>query len=126
MSAPSSLASPPQNAGPAHALTRSTIRAAIGQGLGAFLQHVELDDKPVLVGGKFHGFRITALHDGSFWSGVDLRPGDVVTRVNGLPIERPEQAQMAFESLGTAKELRVAYERDGEPLELVVPIAEDR
>jgi type II secretory pathway component PulC len=111
---------------PDHTLSRSAIRATVAQGLGAFLQRVELDDKPVLSGGKFRGFRITALRGSSFWSGVDLKPGDVVTRVNGFPIERPEQAQRAFESLQASGELRVSYERDGEPRELVYPIADDR
>jgi type II secretion system protein C len=107
-------------------LVRSAVRAVVAQGLGAFLQHVELDDQPVRSGGKFRGFRIASLKDPQFWSGVDLRPGDVVTRVNGLPIERPEQAQTAFESLETASELRVSYDREGEARELVYAIADDR
>lgn len=115
----------PAPGAPTHELARSTIRSAAAQGLGVFLQHVELDDKPVQIGGKFHGFRIAALHDTSFWSGVDLKAGDVVTLVNGLPIERPEQAQRAFESLESASELRVSYERDSEPRELVYPIVDD-
>jgi type II secretory pathway component PulC len=102
------------------------MHAAIAQGLGAFLQHVDLDDAPVRVAGRFRGFRIAALRDPKFWSGVDLKPGDVVTRVNGFPIERPEQAQTAFESLEVAPELRVSYERNGEPRELVYPIVDDR
>jgi S1-C subfamily serine protease len=115
----------PVVAGPKdHTLTRSAVHAVVGQGLGAFLQRVELDDKPVRVGGQFHGFRIAALHDATFWSAVDLKPGDVVTRVNGFPIERPEQAQTAFESLEVAGELRVSYDRDGEPRELVYPIVD--
>jgi type II secretion system protein C len=76
-----------------------------------------------MAGGKFHGFRIAALHDSAFWKGVDLRPGDVVTSVNGFPIEHPEQAERAFESLDVASELRVAYERDGQARELVYLIA---
>ncbi|MDP9033795.1 MAG: hypothetical protein M3O50_03235 [Myxococcota bacterium] len=111
---------------PLQLLRRHAVRAAVAQGLGILLQRVELDDRPVRVGGKFHGFRILALHDGAFWAGVDLKPGDVVTTVNGLPIERPEQAQMAFESLEAASELRVAYEREGEARELVVPIVDER
>ena len=54
-----------------------------------------------------------------------LRPGDGVTRVNGFPIERPEQAQTAFESLDVASELRVAYDREGEPREIVYRITDD-
>ena len=111
---------------PEHVLSRSAVHAAVAQGLGAMLQHVELDERPVFAAGKFRGFRITALHDGAFWKGVDLKPGDVVTHVNGLPIERPEQALKAFESLEAASELRVSYERGGEPHELVYPIVDDR
>jgi type II secretory pathway component PulC len=121
--APSAVVAPPASD---HRLKRSAVHAAIAQGLGAFLQHVDLDDAPVRVGGRFRGFRIAALRDAAFWSGIDLKPGDVVTRVNGFPIERPEQAQTAFESLEVASELRVSYERDGEPRELVYPIVDDR
>jgi S1-C subfamily serine protease len=111
---------------PAHTLPRSAVHAIVAGGLGAFLQRVDLDDHPVFDSGKFHGFRIAALHGPAFWNGVDLKPGDVVTAVNGFPIERPEQAQDAFESLDVASELRVAYERDGKPRELVYAIASDR
>jgi type II secretion system protein C len=109
-----------------HHLARSAVHDAVSQGLGSFLQHVEVADQPVLASGKFHGFRIAALRDTPFWQGVDLRPGDVVTSVNGFPIEHPEQAQTAFESLDVSSELRVTYERDGQPRELVYAIVDDR
>jgi type II secretory pathway component PulC len=115
---PAPAASAPVQA-PDRSLGRTVVRAAI-------LQRVELDEHPVMVGGRFHGFRITALRDASFWNGVDLKPGDVVTSVNGFPIERPEQAQAAFESLEVASELHVAYDRDGHPMEIVYAIADDR
>jgi type II secretion system protein C len=127
--APASKAAPP--AAPTstaldHTVARSAVRAVVSEGLGMFLRRISLDDQPVFVGGKFHGFRIAALRDPQFWSGVDLKPGDVVTSVNGLPIERPDQAETAFESLQVASELRVAVERDGQPRELVYPIVDDR
>jgi type II secretion system protein C len=126
---PASIAVSPAPAPPKvsdHRLARSAVHEVVSQGLGAFLQHVEVDDQPVMVSGKFHGFRIAQLRDQAFWSGIDLRPGDVVTGVNGFPIERPEQAQTAFESLEVASELRVAYERDGQPREIVYAIVDDR
>ena len=46
--------------------------------------------------------------------------------MNGFPIEHPEQAQTAFESLEVASELRVVVEREGHPRELVYPIVDDR
>jgi general secretion pathway protein C len=109
-----------------HAVARSAVHAVVSEGLGMFLRHLDLDDQPVLVGGRFHGFRIVGLRDPKFWSGIDLKPGDVVTSVNGFPIEHPEQAQTAFESLEVASELRVAVEREGQPRELIYPIVDDR
>jgi len=111
---------------PDHALARSAVHAVVSQGLGYFLQRVELDDQPVFAGRKFHGFRIVRLRDQPFWDGVDLKPGDVVTGVNGFPIERPEQAQTAFDSLEVASELRVEYDREGQAHELVYGIVDDR
>ena len=102
------------------------IHEAILRGLPELFQRIEFDDQPVRVAGKFHGFRVTALHDPSFWAGVDLAPGDVITAVNGLPIERPEMAQTAFESLDVASELHVSCERDGQPHDLVYTIVDDR
>jgi hypothetical protein len=116
-------ATPPVQ-GDSHRLLRASVKNVVSQGLGAFLQRVEFDDQPALVEGKFRGFRIGALHDARFWSGVDLRPGDVVTGVNGFPIERPEQAQSAFDSVAVASELRVTYERDGQPRELFYRIVD--
>jgi len=109
-----------------HTVDRSAVRAVVARGLGAFLQHVDIDDKPVFVQGRFHGFAIAKLTDPTFWTGVDIKPGDVVVSVNGLPIERPEQAQVVLDSLATANELRVALERDGQPRELVYSIVDDR
>ena len=103
---------------PEGALRRADVHEVVRKGVGAFLQHVELDtDHPAFENGQFKGFRILALR-GDFWRGVDLRPGDVVTRVNGFPLAHPEDAQQALESLDVASELRVRYERAGEVREL--------
>ena len=106
---------------PAVAVRKTVVKG----GLGLFLQKVALDDQPVMVAGRFHGFRIAALRDPRFWSGVDLHPGDVVVHVNGMPIEHPEEALEAFHSLEVASELRVAYDRDGAARELAYTIVDD-
>ena len=124
--APAPEPTAPANAPAEHTVARSAVHAVVSEGLGMFLRRVDLDDHPVFVGGKFHGFRITGLRDAQFWNGVDLKPGDVVTSVNGFPIEHPEQAQTAFESLEVASELRVVVEREGQPHELVYAIVDDR
>jgi type II secretory pathway component PulC len=104
------------------ALAREDVLAAVNAGLGRFLQRVGVE--PALRDGQFTGFRIVELYPADWWAGVDLAPGDVVTQVNGMPIERETQAYAAFESLRSAKELRVSLVRHGQPRELVLPIVD--
>jgi type II secretory pathway component PulC len=110
---------------PAGKLRRAAVLQTISAGLGSFLQYVSFDvDHPVLRDHKFFGFRIAQLN-GDGWKGIDLRPGDIVTSVNGFPIERPEQAMEAFESTAVASEVRVDYERAGEMRALRLAIIDE-
>jgi type II secretory pathway component PulC len=100
-------ARPPQGA-----LYREDVNALIERGFPEFLQHVDVE--PRLVDGQFRGWSIVQLNPSDFWSGVDLKPGDIVTRVNDLPIERETEAFDAFQSLKQSDALRVAFQRDGQ------------
>lgn len=105
---------------PLGTLFREDVDSGLSAGLGRFLQHVQVE--PALDEGRFLGWEILELNPPAFWRGIDLFPGDVVTRVNGLPIEREFEAYTAFISLKNASELRVNLERGGEPRELVLKI----
>lgn len=104
-------------------LSRSGVKRVVSGGFGRFLQGVEVDDRPAFRDGKFLGFRLTELRGDL--EACDLQRGDVITRVNGRAIERPEEAQAVFLALVTAKELVVDYERAGENRRLVLPIVDD-
>lgn len=106
---------------PITSLKRSEVRATIAQGLGMFLQNVMVEDWPVMQNGKFHGFKIKDLNPD--WS-VDLRPGDVVTRINGVVPEHPDEADTAFRSLEKATALKVEFEREGKARTLELPIVD--
>ena len=97
---------------PEGALFREDVNALIDRGFPQFLQRVEVE--PRLVEGQFRGWTIVNLSPSDFWSNVDLKPGDIVTRVNDLPIERETEAYDAFESLKAATALRVTFQRDGQ------------
>ncbi len=87
------------------------------RGLGRFLQGVETE--PFRENGRFVGFRLVTFYpDDPGLSSLDLHAGDVVLRVNGQPIERPEQASRVWDSLRVASELVVEYRRGDEPREL--------
>lgn len=107
---------------PRGAVYRHDVAAVVDAGLGRFLELVP--NEPVLDGDHFVGFRILALRPPEDWQGVDLRPGDVVTSVNGLPIAEPEQAFAAFQSVRDGKQIRVAFLRGDQRRELVVNVVE--
>lgn len=106
-------------------LTRSLVRQAVQAGIGSFLSGVELS--PVLQAGRFVGFRLERARGLARWnaSGLAVRRGDVVTRVNGSPIERPEQAQAVFARLVDADAIVLDVVRDSGPMTLRVPITAD-
>ncbi|HSN81040.1 MAG TPA: hypothetical protein VLS88_00560 [Polyangiales bacterium] len=105
-------------------ISRTELLAVLDRGLGRFLQHVETE--PAFHKGSFVGFRIVSLFPGEpAFASLDLRPGDTVTRVNGKPIERPEQAAAVWRDLRTASKLVVDYRRGGEPLALQFEIVDE-
>jgi S1-C subfamily serine protease len=105
---------------PPGALFRQDVTATVEEGLGYFLQRVSVDAE--VIDGKFQGFRIVELRPVEWWQGVDLRPGDVITMVNGMSIERDIDAYQAFQSLRSAPALRVTFLRGGARRELVYSI----
>ena len=94
-------------------IARAELVPVLDGGLGRFLQNVQTE--PTFHQGAFVGFRIISLFPGEpAFASLDLRPGDTVTRINGKPIERPEQAIAVWEELRTASNLIVDYRRNGE------------
>ena len=122
--APPAPAPPPETkpARPPGVLLKADVVATVDAGFGRFLQRVEVE--PALVDGRFRGWTIVALKPATWWDGVDLKPGDVVTSVNGMPIERETEAFDAFQALKTADRLSVAYQREGSPRTLEYKIVE--
>jgi hypothetical protein len=94
-------------------LQRADVERVVDGGLGRFLEHVVLE--PSLVGGKFVGWTIVDLSPRELWQGIDLRPGDVVSRVNGMAIEREVEAFDAFQAVRQAPALEVTYVRQNQP-----------
>ena len=108
-----SAASQPALAVVGGSLQRADVERVVDAGLGRFLGHVVLE--PSLKAGKFTGWSIVELLPQGQWGGVDLRPGDVVTRVNGMAIEREAQAFDAFQAVRQAPALEISYLRQNQP-----------
>ncbi len=118
-SAPAALPNAP------YTLKRSQVKEAL-RAPAMILRNVLLDyDHPVFEAGKFKGFRVLEVRGGPEWTAIDLKPGDVVTAVNGFRVERPEAVGQAMETLVVASELRVDLDRDGEARALRFAISDD-
>jgi hypothetical protein len=94
-------------------LQRADVERVVDAGLGRFLGTVVIE--PSLSAGKFKGWSIVGLEPADLWGGVDLRPGDVVTKVNGMPIEREVEAFDAFQAVRQAPVLEISYLRQNQP-----------
>jgi hypothetical protein len=104
---------------PGHLARVDVDRVLTTQGPPWVLRRV-ISEEVMLANGKFSGWRLVGLPEE--WRDIDIRPGDVVTRVNGLPIETPDQFWEAWKSVAGALELKISLMRDGAPRALVVPI----
>jgi type II secretory pathway component PulC len=100
-------------------LTRAALGETLAAGPGAFLGRIRV--RAVGEKGVFRGWVILAL-----WPGArtELQPGDVVRRLNGRILERPEDVTALWEALRVAPEIVVDYERGGQPRVYRVPIVE--
>ncbi len=119
--AASESTSSPRPSGP---LTREEAERLVARGLGPFLARIVVS--PVLAAGRFVGFRLDRAADLADWqaAGADIRLGDVILRVNGVRIERPEQGLWAFEQLRIVPAIDVELLRNGTPVRLRSPIVD--
>ncbi len=105
-------------------LTRADIEEFVAHGLGSFLARIDVS--PVLDHGRFMGFRLDRADDLESWraGGADIRVGDVVRRINGISIERPEQAMWAFARLRVSDAVEVVLRRGADEITVRQPIVD--
>lgn len=98
-------------------ITRAELLPVLEGGLGRFLGGVGTE--PEVEAGRFVGWRITRFFpEDPRFTGIALHTGDVVTRVNAQPIERPEQAFRVWDGLRVASELVVDFTHEGQPQQM--------
>jgi type II secretory pathway component PulC len=96
---------------------REALAQVIDEGPAAFLAGVEL--KPTFRDERFAGWEVVRFwpNDPRFES-VDLRPGDVVSEVNGRKIVKPKHFHAVWEELRDADQIVVRGTRAGAQFEL--------
>jgi general secretion pathway protein C len=69
---------------------------------------------PVMDHGKLTGYRIYPSGNPSQFNQLGLKPGDVVTTVNGIPLTDPAQGMRVLSSLRTSEQVSIGLVRNGQ------------
>lgn len=97
----------------ASVVRHETLLDIFDQGPGWLLQQVELE--PVHREGAFRGYRIGGASDSALEAMTpELAVGDVITEVNGVALERPNDYLEAWSRLPRVEQVKIEYVRDGQ------------
>jgi len=80
--------------------------------------------QPVFAGGKMRGFRVYPGANRQAFSRLGLRAGDLVTAINGTPLDDKDRAQEIFGTLSSSTDARVSITRNGRQQDLVLNLAQ--
>jgi len=60
---------------------------------------------PAIENGKSIGFKLVSIQPNSVFSKIGLKPGDIITRINGYDLNSPDKALEVYQKLRSAKRL---------------------
>ncbi|MEO0346773.1 MAG: type II secretion system protein GspC [Pseudomonadota bacterium] len=106
--------------------SRTSIRRASGPSMSQVLtenaaQFTQIiSPRPYYVGGQQRGYRLYPGSDRQSFAKLGLRPGDIVTAINGTPLNNPSQGARIFSELGSAQSISVTLERGGQQQNLTL------
>ena len=75
---------------------------------------------PYFVNGQQQGYRVYPGRDRRQFAALGLRPGDLIKDIDGQALSDPSQAMQIFQALGSADQVSVTVERNGQPTTLVL------
>jgi general secretion pathway protein C len=79
--------------------------------------------QPVFAQGKQRGFRVYPGRNRQAFIRLGLRPGDLVTAINGTPLDDPSRGQEIFNTLGSSSEAHVTVMRNGRQQDLTLQMS---
>jgi general secretion pathway protein C len=80
--------------------------------------------QPVFAQGKQRGYRVYPGRNRQAFIRLGLRPGDLVTAINGTPLDDPARGQEIFNTLGSASEASVTVIRNGRQQDLTLQMSQ--
>lgn len=76
--------------------------------------------QPVFSNGKQLGYRVYPGRKRQQFLALGLKPGDLLTEINGTPLDDPARGADIFRSLADSTQVSVTVERNGTPQVLVL------
>tara|TARA_R110000764_G_scaffold48044_1_gene106853 strand:- start:12090 stop:12956 length:867 start_codon:yes stop_codon:yes gene_type:complete len=75
---------------------------------------------PVMVDGAMYGLEVTPSRNVREFEAAGLKPGDVITDVDGTPIADIEDYRDILKEMTDASSVSISLERDGEPMNITI------
>ena len=69
---------------------------------------------PVMQNGKLSGYRVFPVGNSDAFGKLGLEPGDVVTAVNGIPLDNPAQSLQVLNNIRTSDQVSITFIRNGQ------------
>jgi general secretion pathway protein C len=74
--------------------------------------------QPVFANGQQRGYRVYPGRNRQQFSKLGLMPGDLVTAINGTPLDDPARGMEIMQSMNSASEVTVTVERNGQATQI--------
>lgn len=97
---------------------RNSIQSVVSNNLTSLADVIR--PTPYFSDGKQVGYRVYPGRNRQQFAALGLRPGDLIKDIDGQALNDPTQAMQVFQSLGTADQVSVTVERNGQPETIVL------
>lgn len=89
-----------------------SMQQVIAQNANSITQIIR--PQPYMPNGELKGYRVYPGRNREQFVSLGLQPGDLVTEINGMPLNNPAQAMEMFRSLADTTQVTVTIEREGQ------------
>jgi general secretion pathway protein C len=117
----------PVRAAPALARTSEAVenvRRMVQQDPGLLDQVMRTVPSYDNVAGKLRGFRAYPGRNRNIFNKLGLKPGDLVTAINGQPLDDPQHSQEVFNTIQSSTTVTVSVDRGGQKQDITLNVAQ--
>ena len=102
----------------ARRVAQQTMQDVVAQNANSITEIIR--PQPYMPAGELKGYRIYPGRNREQFVGLGLKPGDLVTEINGMALNNPAQAMEMFRALADTTQVTMTIERDGQAQSLTL------